>query len=226
MMCEYCIYVLAATKQLYEWFRPSVCLSVCPSVCPSVCHTFLTMFPSLYYHEIFGNYYQWKKWCSCKGSRSEFKGQGHRCQKPNLATPDHNSSLMMMKWCTKLDAALLFFEVICQISRSYGTKKLSIMSKITRPVAAMKSLRFVLSISERFSRCFVWRNIWVKLLFWVILLTSLVSRLTSHSTEKRPNHPDVRLFAHLLTPPLWATFQYPTIRLIVRSCEVSKSRNW
>ena len=28
---------LAATKQLYEWFSPSVCLSVCLSVCPSVC---------------------------------------------------------------------------------------------------------------------------------------------------------------------------------------------
>ena len=27
---------LAATKQLYEWFSPSVRLSVCPSVCPSV----------------------------------------------------------------------------------------------------------------------------------------------------------------------------------------------
>ena len=28
---------LAATKQLYEWFSPSVRLSVRPSVCPSVC---------------------------------------------------------------------------------------------------------------------------------------------------------------------------------------------
>ena len=27
---------LAATKQLYDWFSPSVCLSVCPSVCLSV----------------------------------------------------------------------------------------------------------------------------------------------------------------------------------------------
>ena len=27
---------LAATKQLYKWYFPSVCLSVCPSVCPSV----------------------------------------------------------------------------------------------------------------------------------------------------------------------------------------------
>ena len=35
--------------------------SVCPSVCPSVCHTFLTMFPSSYHHEIFRSYYQWPK---------------------------------------------------------------------------------------------------------------------------------------------------------------------
>ena len=48
---------------------PSVCLSVCPSVCPSVClsvclsvsppvrHTFLTMFPSSYHHEISRSYH-------------------------------------------------------------------------------------------------------------------------------------------------------------------------
>ena len=83
---------LAATKQLYKWYFPSVCPSVCPSVrlsvcpshlfscdqaalqmvfsvCPSVrpsvrpsvCHTFLTMFPSSYHHEIFRSYYQWPK---------------------------------------------------------------------------------------------------------------------------------------------------------------------
>ena len=32
--------------------------SVCPSVRLSVCHTFLTMFPSSYHHEIFWSYYQ------------------------------------------------------------------------------------------------------------------------------------------------------------------------
>ena len=37
---------LAATKQLYEWYFLSVCLSVRLSVC----HTFLTMFPSSYHH--------------------------------------------------------------------------------------------------------------------------------------------------------------------------------
>ena len=56
---------LAATKQLYEWYFLSVCpsvrlsvrLSVCPSVRLSVCHTFLTMFPSSYHHEIFRSYH-------------------------------------------------------------------------------------------------------------------------------------------------------------------------
>ena len=50
---------LAATKQLYKWYFPSVCPSVRLSICPSVRHTFLTMFPSSYHHEIFRSYYQW-----------------------------------------------------------------------------------------------------------------------------------------------------------------------
>ena len=69
---------LAATKQLYEWFSPSVC----PSVSMSVRHTFLTMFPSSYHHEIFRSYYQWQKWRPCKKSWSEVKGQGQRGQHP------------------------------------------------------------------------------------------------------------------------------------------------
>ena len=48
---------LAATKQLYEWYFLSVCPSVRPSVRLSVCHTFLTMFPSSYHHEIFRSYH-------------------------------------------------------------------------------------------------------------------------------------------------------------------------
>ena len=69
---------LAATKQLYDWFS----LSVRPSVRPSVRHTFFTMFPSSYHHEIFRSYYQWQKWRPCKRWRSEVKGQGHRGQHP------------------------------------------------------------------------------------------------------------------------------------------------
>ena len=60
------------------WMVQSVCLSVRPSVR----HTFLTMFPSWYHHEIFKSCYQWQKWRPCKSSRSEVKGQGHRGQQP------------------------------------------------------------------------------------------------------------------------------------------------
>ena len=49
---------------------------------PSVCHTFLTIFPSSYHHEIFRSYYQWQKWRPCKRTRSEVEGQGHRGQHP------------------------------------------------------------------------------------------------------------------------------------------------
>ena len=49
----YIFLFLAATKQLYEWYF----LSVCPSVRLSVRHTFLTMFPSSYHHEIFRSYH-------------------------------------------------------------------------------------------------------------------------------------------------------------------------
>ena len=73
---------LAATKQLYEWFSPSVRPCVRPSVCPSVRHTFLTMFPSFYHHDIFRRYNQWQKWRPCKRSRLEVKGQSHRAQHP------------------------------------------------------------------------------------------------------------------------------------------------
>ena len=91
-----------AALQMVFSVRPSVCLSVRLSVCPSVRHTFLTMFPSSYHHEIFRSYYQWQKWRPCKRSRSEVKGQGHRGHNPTLPFPDCNSSLnshMMMKWC-------------------------------------------------------------------------------------------------------------------------------
>ena len=80
----------------------SVRLSVRLSVCPSVCHTFFTMFPSSYHHEIFRSYYHGQKWCPCKRSRSEVKGQGHRGQHPTSPFPDSNSSVnshMTMKWC-------------------------------------------------------------------------------------------------------------------------------
>ena len=92
----------------------SVCPSVSPSVCLSVCHTFLIMFPSSYYHEI---YYQWHKWRPCEMSRSDVKVQGHRGQHPTLPLPDRNSSLnsrIMVKWCTILDVALKMCPIVFQ----------------------------------------------------------------------------------------------------------------
>ena len=47
--------------------------SVRLSVCLSVRHTFFTMFPLSYHHEIFRSYHQWQKWCPCKRSRSKVK---------------------------------------------------------------------------------------------------------------------------------------------------------
>ena len=75
-------YCFFSCDQAALWMVFSVRLSVCLSVRLSVCHTFLTMFPSSYHHEIFRKYYQWQKWRPCKRSRSEVKGQGHRGQHP------------------------------------------------------------------------------------------------------------------------------------------------
>ena len=65
------LFFKAATKQLYEWFCPSVRLSV----------TTFSLFVSSYHHEIFRSNYHWQKWCPCKKSRSEVKRQGQRDQK-------------------------------------------------------------------------------------------------------------------------------------------------
>ena len=72
----------------------------------SVRHTFFTMLLSSYHHEIVRSYYHRQKWCPCKRSRSEVKGQGHRGQ--NLICPflDCSSiwnSPMARKWCIKLE---------------------------------------------------------------------------------------------------------------------------
>ena len=80
-------------------------LSVRLSVCPSVRHTFLTMFPSSYNHEIFRSYYHGQKWCPCKRSRSK-RSKQILTQIERFRTLNSSlNSLMAMKWCTKLDVA-------------------------------------------------------------------------------------------------------------------------
>ena len=117
------------------WMVQSVCLSVRPSVCPSVCHTFLTMFPSSYHHEIFRSYYQWQKWRPCKRSRSKVKVTEVTTQLNRFRTVtrvwihiwwwDDAYSLIMLS-----RGALLFFKVIRQISRSHGSKNRRIWPRL------------------------------------------------------------------------------------------------
>ena len=112
---------LAATKQLYKWYFPSVCLSVCLSVC----HTFLTMFLSSYHHEIFRSYYQWPKQGQCQRSKVKVTEVTTQLNRFRTVTPvwihiwlwNDAYSLMLLR-----RGALLFFKVIRQISRSHGSK--------------------------------------------------------------------------------------------------------
>ena len=124
--------VLFSCDQAALWMVQSVCLSVRPSVCLSVClsvvrHTFLTMFPSSYRHEITRSYYQWQKWRPCKRSRSKVKVTEVTTQlyRFRTVTPvwihvwwwnDAYNLIMLRR------GALLFFKVIRQISRSHGIK--------------------------------------------------------------------------------------------------------
>ena len=122
---------LAATKQLNDWFSPSVC----PSVRLSVCDTFLTMFPSSYHHEIFRSWYQWQMWRPCKSSRSKVKVTEVTTQlnRFRTVTPvrihiwlwNYTYSLMLLR-----RGALLFFKVIRQISRSHGAKNRRIWPRL------------------------------------------------------------------------------------------------
>ena len=85
------------------------------------------MFLSSYHHEIIRGHYHWQKWCQCKRSRSQVKGQGYRTQFSRFWTVttvwihiwrwNNTHSLM---WHRR--GALLFFKVICRISGSHGTK--------------------------------------------------------------------------------------------------------
>ena len=113
---------LAATKQFYEWFSPSVCLSNHPS------HIFI-MFPSSYHHEIFRSHHHWHKWSLSKRSmsRSKVKVTEGKTQLSRFRTVTPvwihiwrwNGAQSL--WHRK--SALLFFKVICQNSRSHRTKK-------------------------------------------------------------------------------------------------------
>ena len=125
-------FFLAATKQLYDWFSPSVRLSVCPSVTPfSPCshHRIIMKFAGVITND---------------KSDVHAKGQGQRSKVKvtevttqlycfRTVTPvwihiwwwNDAYSLMMLR-----RGALLFLKVIRQISRSHGSKKRRIWPRL------------------------------------------------------------------------------------------------
>ena len=127
---------LAATKQLYDWFSPSVRLSVCLSVCPSV-----TPFSPCSHHRIIMKF---AGVITNDKSDVHAKGQGQRSKVKvtevttqlycfRTVTPvwihiwwwNDAYSLMMLR-----RGALLFLKVIRQISRSHGSKKRRIWPRL------------------------------------------------------------------------------------------------
>ena len=118
---------LAATKQLYKWYFPSVCPSVCLSVCPSV-----TPFWLRSHHRIIMKF---SGIITSDRSDVHAKGQGPRSK---VKVTEVTTQLYRFRTVTPIwihiwwwnDAyslimlrrgALLFFKVICQISRSHGS---------------------------------------------------------------------------------------------------------
>ena len=135
-LCNIPSLFLAATKQLYEWFSPSVCQSVCLYVCLSV-----TPFSLCSHHRIIMKF---SGVISSDRSDVHAKVQGQRSKvKVTEVTTQLNSfrtvtqvrihiwwwndaySLIMLR-----RGALLFFKVICQILRSHGSKNRRIWPRL------------------------------------------------------------------------------------------------
>ena len=113
---------LAATKQLNEWYFPSVRLSVCPSVTPFwLCshHQIIMKFSGVITND--------KSDVHAKG-----QGQRSKVKVTEVMTPFSRFRTVTPVWIHILRwnyayslvllrrGALLFFKVICQISRSHG----------------------------------------------------------------------------------------------------------
>ena len=127
---------LAATKQLYDWFSPSVRPSVRPSVCPSV-----TPFSPCSHHRII---MKLSGVITMVKSDVHAKGQGQRSK---VKVTEVNTQLSRFRtltpvwihiwqwnyvhsWKQHRRGALLVFKVIRQISRSHGSKNRRILPKL------------------------------------------------------------------------------------------------
>ena len=126
---------LAATKQLYEWYFLSVCLSVCLSVTPFwLCshHRMITKFSGVITNDRSDVH------AKGHGQRSKVKVTEVTTQRSRFRTVtsvwihiwwwNHAYGLMILR-----RGALLFFKVIHQISRSHGSKKHLIWPRLGLP---------------------------------------------------------------------------------------------
>ena len=135
-VCLYIVWFLAATKQLYEWYFPSVCLSVRLSVCPSV-----TPFWLCSHHRIIMKF---SGVITSDRSDVHAKGQGQRSK---VKVTEVNTQLNRFRTVTPVwihiwwwngayslmvlrRGALLFLKVIRQISRSHDSKKRQIWPRL------------------------------------------------------------------------------------------------
>ena len=142
---EYKLYInqpcfLAATKQLYEWYFLSVCLSVRLSVCLSVCLS-VTPFWLCSHHRIIMKFSgvitmdQGNVHAKGQGQRSKVKDTEVATQLSSFRTVtpvwihvwwwNYIYSLMLLR-----RGALLFFKVIGQSSRSHGSEKRRIWPRL------------------------------------------------------------------------------------------------
>ena len=131
---------LAATKQLYDWFSPSVCPSVRPSVRPSVCLSVTPFSPCSHHRFIM----KFSGVITMVKSDVHAKGQGQRSK---VKVTEVNTQLSRFRtltpvwihiwqwnhahsWKQHRRGALLFFKVIRQISRSHGSKNRRIWPRL------------------------------------------------------------------------------------------------
>ena len=126
-------YVLAATKQLYKWYFPSICLSVRLSVTP---------FWLYYHHRIIMKFSgvitidQSKVHANGQGQRSKVKVTEVTTQRDWVRFRTVTQVWIHIRWWNDayslmlLRSALLYFKVIRQISRSHGSKNRRIWPRL------------------------------------------------------------------------------------------------
>ena len=132
---------LAATKQLYDWFSPSVRPSVRLSVRPSVCLSVTPFSPCSHYRIIM----KLSGVITMVGSDVHAKGQGLRSK---VKVTEVNTQLSRFRtltpvwihiwqwnhahsWKQHRRGALLFFKVIRQISRWHGSENRRIWPRLS-----------------------------------------------------------------------------------------------